>query len=160
VDALTGDRRAAEDVSGSADFVWSRAAASFDYLAPEAFLTLVSLAAAVDGTMGALESLALQHLTHRWWKRGVVQERDVTALNFAVCDRLSVGAERALAQAAEALPVQYRQAVFAQALDIMLCDGPLKANEGDFAARLAGALRLGEEDGRRIRDVIALKNAF
>lgn len=143
-----------------ASFKWSRSAAAGAYQAPEAFLCILSLAATADRGMATLESEWLQQLTRRWWERGVVREHDVEALNFAVCARLSNGAEAALAAAAAALPAPCRAPVFAQALDLMLLNGPLRPQEDAFARDLADALGIEEAEADRMRACLATKNAF
>jgi hypothetical protein len=143
-----------------ANFKWSRSAAPDVYQAPEAFLCILSLAATVDCGMATLESEWLQQITRRWWERGVVRERDVEALNSAVCARLAKGAEATLAEAAAALPTSCRAPVFAQALDLMLLNGPLHPQEDVFAQDLAHALGIEDDDARRMRACLAIKNAF
>ena len=147
-------------VYNDASFKWSRSAASNAYQAPEAFLCLLSLAATADRGMATLESEWLQQLTRRWSERGVVREHDVQALNFAVCDRLAKGLEAALAEASAALPPICRIPVFAQALDLMLANGPLRPQEEEFAQELAVALSIEEAEARRMRECLSLKNAY
>lgn len=110
--------------------------------------------------MATAESVWLQQLTRRWWERGVVREHDIEALNFAVCARLAKGAEAALAEAAAALPASCRVPVFAQSLDLMLLNGPLRPEEDVFAIDLVHALGVEEADARRIRACLATKNAY
>ena len=142
------------------DFKWTPAASRAGYPAPEAFLCIASLAAAVDRHMGHLESELLHFVTHRWWALGVVAEKDVTALHYAVTARLGALPDEALTAACAALPAPMRLAAFAKALDIMMCDGVLQPAESAFAETLAAKLDLSEADAERIRGVIATLNAF
>lgn len=144
----------------TAPFTWTRAAAASTYQPPEAFLVILSLAAAIDGRMRPVESLILQDLTRRWWERGVLTEKDVDALNSAVCDRLSDGTERAIAAAGAALPPNCRKAAFAQAVDLMLWDGPMNAAEQNLAALIARTLGIEEAEAQRVTEMLAQKNAF
>lgn len=143
-----------------ADFVWRPSERPERYQAPEAFLCILALAATVDHTMGRLENELLQAVTHRWWTLGVVRENDVTPLNYAVTARLGAGFDEALDAACAALPVAMRTAVFAQAFDIMLCDGALRPAEAQFAETLAAKLKLDAIDVAQIRDVLTIKNAL
>lgn len=147
-------------LQGNDVFKWSPSAGAGSYQSPEAFLCILSLAATADRNMAALESEVLQQLTRRWWERGVVRERDVEALNVAVCARLAKGADAALAEAAAALPGSCRASVFAQALDLMLLNGPLRPQEEILAGDLAHALDIGDEEARRVRECLATKNAY
>ncbi len=140
-------------------FTWSRADASVRYQAPEAFLCLVSLAATADGGMAILESEWLQQLTRRWWESGIVKERDVEALNEAVCARLSK-VEAVLEEAASALPTPCRLSAYAQALDVMLINGPLNEKEQDFSRRLVQALAIGDYEARFVKNCMVLKNTY
>ena len=146
--------------AGAAPFVWSRSEAERVYQAPEAFLCVLALAATADGAMRPLESLLLQDMTRRWWERGVVREMEVEALNFAVCRRLASGPEAALAAACPALPLACRAPAYAQALDLMLCDGPMRPGEARLAEALERALAIEPETARRFRELITLKNAY
>lgn len=141
-------------------FTWSAGEASARYQPPEAFLCLVSLAAAADGNVAVIESEWLQVLTRRWWGRGVVSEKDVEALNYAVCARIDRGYDAALAEAAAALPALCRRPVYAQALDVMLINGPLNAAEEAFATELAAVLRLDAGDAAALRSSMELKNRY
>jgi len=105
------------------------------------------------------ESDWLRQQTRRWWRRGVLAERDVAALNAAVCTRLADG-QAALGPACAALPRPCRPALYAQALDLMLGDGPLRPAEEEFAAKLESALELEPEAAAQIRACMVLKNAF
>lgn len=120
---------------------------------------MLALAATADGVMRPLESLLLQDTTRRWWERGVVREKDVEALNFAVCCRLEAGLDTALTAACEALPPACRAPVFAQALDLMLCDGPMRPSEAELADALERALGLDAATARRFREMMTVKNA-
>jgi hypothetical protein len=149
-----------ESVGEEGPFTWTRAAAASTYQAPEAFLVILSLAAAIDGRMRPLESLLLQDVTRRWWERGVLREKDVEALNSAVCARLGAGTEAALAAAGTTLPRRCRKAAFAQALDLMLWDGPLNGAEQTLAALIARTLGIEESEARRTIDMLTEKNEF
>lgn len=143
-----------------ADFVWRPEEPPAHYQAPEAFLCILALAATVDHAMGRLENELLQAVTHRWWTLGAIREKDVTPLNYAVTARLGAGFDAALDAACAALPKAMRTAAFAQAFDIMLCDGVLCAAEAAFAETLAEKLKIDAAEAARIRDVLVIKNAL
>lgn len=143
-----------------APFVWSRADAERVYQAPEAFLCVLALAATADGVMRPLESFLLQDTTRRWWERGIVREKDVEALNFAVCRRLEAGLDEALTAACEALPLVCHMSVYAQVLDLLLCDGPMRPREAELADALERALGLDAATTRRFREMMMVKNAY
>jgi hypothetical protein len=143
-----------------ADFMWRPSERPGHYQAPEAFLCILALAATVDHAMGRLESELLQAVTHRWGTLGVVREKDVTPLNSAVTTRLGAGFDAALDDACAALPQAMRTTVFAQAFDMMLCDGALCSAEAAFADTLADKLKIDAAEAARIRDVLVIKNAL
>jgi hypothetical protein len=143
-----------------AHFAWRPTACAGQYQAPEAFLCILALAAAVDHAMGRLENELLQAVAHRWASLNIVREKDITALNYAVTARLAVGFDAALDAACAALPEPMRPAVFAQAFDIMLCDGALCPAEAAFADTLAAKLKINADEAGRIRGVLITKNGF
>lgn len=148
------------ETDASAIFKWSRERAVNSYQAPEAFLCIVSLAAVADRGMTVLESDRLQQLTRHWWESGVLREDEVNDLHSAVGARLREGSEAALQAAGAALPVSCRLPVFAQALDIMLANGVLTPAEATFSDALESALSLEASEARKIRECMALKNAY
>ncbi len=143
-----------------ASFVWVKPAVPGGaWTPPEAFLVILMLAATCDHGMGRLESELLQHLTHRWCSIGVIDEKDLEALNYACVARLGKGAA-VLGEACAALPERARRSAFAQALDIMMCDRSLREDEAAFAQNLAANLNLSGADIDRIAAVIAIKHAY
>lgn len=148
-------------LEADAEFVWwPHAKDQTRYPAPEAFLCILALAATCDQGMGQLESALLQFVTRRWSRRHVLREQDIEALNYAVVARLGGGSGAALDAACAVLPREMGPAAFAYALDIMLCDGEMSANEADFAAALRSKLEIDAGLADRITDVATLKHRY
>lgn len=62
-------------------------------------------------------------------------------------------------EAARTIPKELATTAFAVAVDLMLSDGRLTANEQRFADELRATLNIDREMGARIIDVLTIKNA-
>jgi uncharacterized tellurite resistance protein B-like protein len=65
----------------------------------------------------------------------------------------------AVMSAARAVPLSLRRTVFAQATELVLVDGQVRAEERQYLDLLCAALELDAGDARRIIDVLNMKNS-
>lgn len=142
---------------------WVRMAQSARAHAPEwsvaeAYFAVLFAAATCDGTLGREEQETLLALVHRSRALKALSTEDLAAVNTAVVERLRQGGDEALANACTALPANLRLPTFAQALDIILCDGELVRAEAAFLNKLVADLQLARADVERVADVLLLKN--
>lgn len=69
------------------------------------------------------------------------------------------GTDHVVREAAATIPRELAATTFAVAVDLMLSDGRLTANEQRFADELRGMLNVGHEMAAKIFDVLTIKNA-
>jgi uncharacterized tellurite resistance protein B-like protein len=127
--------------------------------APEAFLAILFAAVTCDGAMAGVEHEELLALAHRSRALKSLTPEQLAEINIKVNARLR-DQDNALREACESLPQDMRLPVFAHALDLVLADGDLNAEEADFLNAII--LYLGLERGgvERVADVISLKNRY
>lgn len=126
----------------------------------EAFLAVLFSAAASDGEIAGLEHEELLALIHRTPALRRLTTAALNPMGAVVLARLAAGGETALAEACASLPKQFRPWAFANALDLVLCDGQLLRDEADFLDALAAALRLDPGLVGRIAEITLLKNQY
>ncbi|MEZ5995576.1 MAG: tellurite resistance TerB family protein [Hyphomonadaceae bacterium] len=127
--------------------------------APEAFTAILIGAVTCDGELAAVEHEELLALAHRSRALKALSPGELGELSAKAAARLSDEPD-ALRSACAALPEDMRQPVFAHALDLVLADGELNADEADFLNTLILALKLERDDVSKITDVIVLKNRY
>jgi len=127
--------------------------------APEAFLTILFAAVTCDDQLASTEHEELLALVHRSRALKTLTTNQLAELNIRINARLRDDTT-ALRTACAALPADMRPTAFAHALDLVLADGELTADEADFLNTLILALELEREDVARIADVIVLKNKY
>jgi len=123
-----------------------------------AYFAVLFAAATCDGKLAREEHEAMLAMTHRARVLKDLSQDQLAALNTFVVDRFREEGEAALVNACAALSAEMRLPVFAQALDIIVCDGALSTEESAYLNRLVAALRLGRADVERVADVIFVKN--
>jgi hypothetical protein len=69
------------------------------------------------------------------------------------------GTDHVIRGAVATIPKELAATTFAVAVDLMLSDGRLTANEQRFADQLRGMLNVGREMAATIVDVLTIKNA-
>src|SRR5262245_25998146 len=95
------------------------------WTAAEAFLCILSAAAACDGNVSPEESQEILSTIHRSRLFRELRGDDLQRVNNIVADRLAKRRDAALAEACKALPDELALPAFAHAVDIVLADGSL-----------------------------------
>lgn len=124
---------------------------------PEAFLAILFFAVTCDGDLAAVEHETLLALAHRSPTLKALSPAQLGELNVRIVGRLRDD-DQALRKACAAVPEEMRLPLFAHALDLLLSDGELKAEEADFLNTLILHLKLHRDAVQRIADVIVMKN--
>jgi uncharacterized tellurite resistance protein B-like protein len=130
-----------------------------DWSIPEAFLCLLLSAAAADGNVAQEEQVEIQALARRSRALKTVSASQLAAANATVTQRLK-DRPNGLQEACESLPMDMRLPVFAHCVDIVLADGALLAIEAEFLNKMMAYLGLDANDGKRILEVLLVKNRF
>ena len=130
-----------------------------DWSVPEAFLCLLLSAAAVDGNVALEEQAEIYALARRSRALKSVNANQLAAANTSVNQRLK---ERpnGLQEACLSLPADMRLPVFAHCVDIILADGSLLPVEADFLNKIMTFMGLDAADGKRVMEVLLVKNRF
>lgn len=130
-----------------------------DWSVPEAFLCLLLSAAISDGNVSLEEQSEIYALARRSRALKTVNANQLAAANASVNKRLKERPE-GLKEACESLPLDMRLPVFAHCVDIILADGALLAVEADFLNKIMGYLGLNPDEGKRVMEVMLIKNRF
>lgn len=130
-----------------------------DWSVPEAFLCLLLSAAAADGNVSLEEQAEIHALARRSRALKSVPANQLAAANAAVNQRLK-NRQNGVQEACESLPVDMRLPVFAHCVDIILADGALLPVEADFLNKIMAFLDIETADGKRIMEVLLVKNRF
>lgn len=130
-----------------------------DWTIPEAFLTLILLAAAADGFVPPEEHMEIRALARRSRVLKSVDAAHLAQLNSVVSERLKHRPE-GLKEACEALPFDMRPSILAHCADVLLADGALAPAEAEFLNRITRHLGLGADEARRIVEVMLIKNRY
>jgi uncharacterized tellurite resistance protein B-like protein len=130
-----------------------------DWSVPEAFLCLILSAASVDGTVSLEEQGEIYALARRSRALKSVNANQLAAANASVTQRLKAR-PNGLQEACESLPMDMRLPVFAHCVDIILSDGALLPIEADFLNRIIAYLGIEATDGKRVMEVLLVKNRF
>jgi uncharacterized tellurite resistance protein B-like protein len=130
-----------------------------DWSVPEAFLCLLLSAAAADGNVALEEQAEIYALARRSRALKSVAPNQLAAANASVNQRLKAR-PNGLQEACESLPMDMRLPVFAHCVDIILADGALLPVEADFLNKVMAFLGLDPNDGKRVMEVMLVKNRF
>ena len=130
-----------------------------DWSVPEAFLCLLLSAAAADGNVSLEEQAEIHALARRSRALKTVNPNQLAAANAAVNQRLK-SRPNGIQEACESLPVDMRLPVFAHCVDIILADGALLPVEADFLNKIMSFLGIEAADGKRVMEVMLVKNRF
>jgi uncharacterized tellurite resistance protein B-like protein len=130
-----------------------------DWSVPEAFLCLLLSAAAADGNVSLEEQAEIHALARRSRALKTVNPNQLAAANASVSQRLKTR-QNGLQEACESLPVDMRLPVFAHCVDIILADGALLPIEADFLNKIMTFLGIDAADGKRVMEVMLVKNRF
>jgi len=130
-----------------------------DWSVPEAFLCLILSAAAADGNVALEEQAEIHALARRSRALKTIAPNQLAGANAAVSQRLKTR-PNGLQEACESLPMDMRLPVFAHCVDIILADGALLPIEADFLNKIMAFLGIETADGKRVMEVMLVKNRF
>lgn len=130
-----------------------------DWSVPEAFLCLLLSAAAADGNVALEEQAEIYALARRSRALKTVNANQLAGANAAVNQRLKAR-PNGLQEACESLPMDMRLPVFAHCVDIILADGALLPIEAEFLNKIMAFLGIEAADGKRVMEVMLVKNRF
>jgi tellurite resistance protein len=128
--------------------------------AREAFVALLIASARADGSVSPHEANQIEHVASamKLFRGSTVEAR--LAVFTAAAERVKdQGTDHVIREAARTIPKELATTAFAVAVDLMLSDGRLTANEQRFADELRATLNIDREMGGRIVDVLTIKNA-
>jgi uncharacterized tellurite resistance protein B-like protein len=128
------------------------------WTAAEAFLGIITAAAAADGHLSPEESEQILNTIHRSKLFKNVNGDELRKINNTVADRIEKRKTRAVGEACAALPENLRLACFAHAVDIVLSDGTCVEAEAEFLDHLMEQLSIKQEDAEKIAHVLDMKN--
>lgn len=130
-----------------------------DWSVPEAFLCLLLSAAMSDGHMAVEEQAEIETLSRRSRALKPYSVSQLATVNANISLRLRTRPE-GLREACESLPTDMRLPLFAHCVDIVLADGVLLPVEVDFLNRVMKHLSIDPAEGRRVMEVLLIKNRF
>ena len=113
----------------------------------------------MDGNVALEEQTEIYALARRSRALKSVNANQLAAANTSVNQRLK---ERpnGLQEACLSLPADMRLPVFAHCVDIILADGSLLPVEADFLNKIMTFMGLDAADGKRVMEVLLVKNRF
>lgn len=128
--------------------------------AQEALVCLLIASARSDGSVSPHEANQIEHVAAGMKLfRGFNHETRHSVFTNAAERIKEQGVDNAVREAGAAIPRQLGATAFAVAVDLMLSDGRLTANEQKFADALGGLLNVEREIAVKIVDVLTIKNA-
>ena len=130
--------------------------------APEAFVSLLIASARADGSVSPHEANQIEHVVSgmKLFRGSTLEARHT--IFMAAAERIKEeGTDHVIRGAVATIPKELAATTFALAVavDLMLSDGRLTANEQRFADQLRGMLNVGREMAATIVDVLTIKNA-
>jgi uncharacterized tellurite resistance protein B-like protein len=132
---------------------------NLDWSVPEAFVCLLLSAAVADGNCSPEERVEIESLSRRSRALKSVSPAQLAKANAVVRQRLD-GHPDGLREACESLPEDMRLSLFAHCVDIVLSDGLLVPSEIDFLSRIMNFMGINPSEGRRVMEVLLIKNRF
>ena len=132
---------------------------NLDWSIPEAFVCLLLSAAIANGDCSIEERAEIESLSRRSRALKSVSASQLAKANAIVCQRLD-GHPDGLREACESLPAEMRLPLFAHCIDIVLSDGLLAPSEVGFLNRIMTFMEIDPCDGRRVMEVLLIKNRF
>jgi uncharacterized tellurite resistance protein B-like protein len=130
-----------------------------DWTVPEAFLCLLLSASAADGNVALEEQAEIHALVRRSRALKTVTANQLAQANTTINQRLK-SRPNGLQEACESLPSDMRLPIFAHCVDIILADGALLPIEAEFLNKIMAYLQVDAADGKRIMEVLLVKNRF
>jgi uncharacterized tellurite resistance protein B-like protein len=132
---------------------------TIDWSIPEAFLCLLLSAAAADGKLSPEEQAEIEALSRRSRALKKISADEMARLNTVVSQRMKARPD-GLREACESLPTNMRLPMFAHCVDIVLADGVLLPIEMAFLNQIIGLLGIDPAEGKRVMEVLLIKNRF
>lgn len=136
-----------------------RAYRNTDWSAAEVFLCLLLSAASADGTVCREEQAEIHALACRSRALKSLGPEQLVKANATVAERLRTRPD-GLREACESLPADMRLPIFAHCVDIVLSDGALLQIEADYLNRIASFMGIDPAEGKRVLEVMLVKNRF
>jgi tellurite resistance protein len=126
----------------------------------EAFVCLLIASARADGSISPHEANQIEHVVAAMKLfRGSSHETRHGIFTNAGERIEQEGIEAVVRAAAAVIPKELGATAFAIAVDLMLSDGRLTANEQRFADQLRGLLNVDQGTAAKVVDVLTIKNA-
>ena len=126
----------------------------------EALVCLLIASARADGSVSPHEANQIEHVAAAMKLFHGSSHETRHGMFTAAAERIkNQGLEAVIPAAAAAVPKDLGATAFAVAVDLMLSDGGLTANEQRFAGDLRTRLHVDGETAGRIVDVLTIKNA-
>jgi uncharacterized tellurite resistance protein B-like protein len=132
---------------------------NIDWSIPEVFLCLILSAAIADGHLSLEEKAEIEALSRRSRALKSIAPAQLATANSTINMRLKTRPD-GLREACESLPTDMRLPLFAHCVDIVLADGQLLPIEVDFLNRIMTFLAIDPADGKRVMEVLLIKNRF
>ena len=132
---------------------------NIDWSIPEAFLCLLLSAAISDGHLSIEEQTEIEALSRRSRTLKSITPSQLAAANTTINRRL-MSRPNGLQEACETLPQDMRLPLFAHCVDIVLADGLLLPIEMEFLNRIMTFLGIDPPEGKRVMEVLLIKNRF
>jgi uncharacterized membrane protein YebE (DUF533 family) len=135
--------------------------ASAEGLSPdEAFVSLLIASARADGSVSAREANTIEHVVAGMKLFRGHSSETLQKVFAAASERIQEHGIPSVVRAAAAIvPKELRATAFALAIDLMLSNGHLSAEEQGFADDLRTLLDVEQDTATRIIDVLRTKNA-
>jgi tellurite resistance protein len=128
--------------------------------ASEAFVSLLIASARADGSVSPHEANQIEHVVSGMKLfRGSTLEARLAIFTVAAERIKAEGTDHVIRGAVATIPKELAATMFAVAVDLMLSDGRLTANEQRFADQLSGMLNVGRKMAAEIVNVLTIKNA-
>ena len=132
---------------------------NIDWSIPEAFLCVLLSAAIADGHLSVEEQAEIEALSRRSRALKSIKPSELAAANATINLRLRSRPD-GLREACESLPPDMRLPLFAHCVDIVLADGLLLPIEIEFLNRIMTFLGIDPPEGKRVMEVLLIKNRF
>jgi tellurite resistance protein len=128
---------------------------------PEAYLTILILAADCDGPLKAEERLEIEIIARRSPAlRAMIETGELGRHEQSAQNKIRQNKQAALDEACLSMPEEMGLSVFAHCVHLMLADGEFNQAERGWIEALYPKLAISEEYARRIVEVLLLKGRY
>ena len=129
-----------------------------DWSVAEAMLCILLTAATSDGVVAPEEGAEMQGVIGRSRILKMLSTEQLCAADAVIAERMRANRQEAFAAACKHIPPSLRLPIFAQAIDVVMADGNLKAPESAFLNELVAQFSIGDENAKQIAEVLFVKN--